>query len=194
VNNQGSSGSGVVFTTGQTLHVENCVVNGFSSGSGVSLNSPTGTLNLEVKDSIMRGNFYGIRVQPSSGLAFATIDQVRLENGTYGLVAGDSSTVTVRNSIASRNGRGFLALSSSIDTAELNMENCVASNNQGGIAAQSLSTGVARVRVSNSTVTNNGVVGIVNDGSPAVLLSRGNNTVEGNTTNTAGTIGSYTPK
>src|SRR5215469_6005800 len=31
INNQGGTGSGIVFTAGGALHVENCVVNGFSS-------------------------------------------------------------------------------------------------------------------------------------------------------------------
>jgi hypothetical protein len=58
--------------------------------------------------------------------------------------------------------------------------------------AESVSTGVATVRVSNSTVTDN-QFGLSQTG-PAVLLSRGNNTVEGNGANTLGTIGSYTAK
>jgi hypothetical protein len=42
-------------------------------------------------------------------------------------------------------------------------------------------------------VTGNGT-GLSNTGSPALILSRGDNTVEGNNTNTSGTIGSYTAK
>jgi hypothetical protein len=67
------------------------------------------------------------------------------------------------------------------------------SNNINGAAALSTSTGVATVRVSNSTVTAN-VAGLVNNGSPAVVLSRTNNTVEGNSQDFSGTIGSYTAK
>jgi hypothetical protein len=55
------------------------------------------------------------------------------------------------------------------------------------------STGAATARVSNSTVTDN-AVGLDQFGSNALLLSRGNNTVEGNATNTMGTIGSYSAK
>ena len=49
VNNQGSSGSGIVFNTGHTLHIENCAVNGFSItgfSSGVFFN---GAGELEVR-------------------------------------------------------------------------------------------------------------------------------------------------
>jgi hypothetical protein len=196
LNNQGSTGSGMVFNTGATLHVENCVVSGFttSQSAGLFFKGPG---NLEVKDSIFRGNANGVIVQPTSGTALAAIEQVRFETHSLtGLTAADRSKVTVRNSTASGNGgSGFLAVSVSSAAAELNVESCIASNNaSNGIIAQSQSTGAATVRVSNSTVTDNAVGGLANSGSPAVLLSRGNNTVEGNGMDTVGTIGSYTAK
>jgi hypothetical protein len=191
INNQGSNGNGINFTSGETLHVEGCVVNGFSSGNGINF---VAGANLEVKDSILRANSGGILVLPMAGTAKATIDQVRLENGGTGLLARDGSTVTVRNSLASGNVIGFAAESGSASAAELDIENCAASNNGTGILASSNSTGVATVRVSNSTVTDN-QTGLDNAAGPAVILSRGNNTVEGNIpNNTQGTIGSYTAK
>jgi hypothetical protein len=219
VNNQGSTGTGgIVFNSGGILHVENCVVNGFTAGSGLAF---LGSGSLEVKDSIMRLNNTGIFVAPSSGTVQATIDHVRLEGGGFGLVAMEGSVVAVRNSVASANGaHGFLALSNTAASVRLNLEGCIASNNvqfgifskststgsvdvdvegcvasgdQLGIGSESSSTGVATVRLSNSTVTGNGT-GIQNFASPALFQSRGNNTVEGNTTNTLGTIGSYSPK
>jgi len=191
INNQGSTLGGILYSSGGTLHVESCVVSGFSSGAGLFSNGPG---NLEIKDSIMRGDANGIFVQPLSGTATASIEKVRLESCSTGLGAGSGSTVTVRGSIASGNETGFSAASVDSRPAELNLEKCVASNNSmDGISALSGSTGVATVRLSNSTVTNNSR-GLSNGGSPAVLLSRGNNTVEGNVTNTNGTIGSYSSK
>jgi hypothetical protein len=189
VNSQGG-GNGITFNTGGTLHIESCVVNGFLS-DGLFFH---GAGNLEVKDSIFRSNFNGIEVSPASGTAVATIDQVRLEGNSAGLAARQGSTVTVRNSVASGNVAGFDCSSISSASAEMNIENSVASNNNDGIVASSASTGVATVRVSNSTVTDNSIFGLLNGGSPAVLLSRGNNTVEGNSTDTMGTIGSYSAK
>jgi hypothetical protein len=191
VNNQGSTGSGILFNTGGTLHVESCVVNGFASGFAIF----SGTGVLEVKDSILRGNATGISVEPPSGTAVATIDRVRLEgNSNAGLTAGGGSQVTVANSTAaSNNNVGLRALSRSSSVAELNIEYCVASNNLSGIVAESDSTGIARVRISNSIVTDN-TIGLWNIGSPAVLLSRGNNSVEGNANDTLGSISSYAAK
>ena len=195
VNNQGSTGSGIVFNTGGTLHVEGCVVNGFNASSTANGIKFLAGANLEVKDSIFRGNDIGILVRPSSGTAQAAIDQVRLENGNEGLFVLPSSTVTVRNSLASGNSAdGFAAASGTAAPAELDIENCVASNNGLGIVASSSSSGAVTVRVSNSTVTHNGA-GLDNVfGAPGLLLSRGNNTVEGNTSDTSGPIGSYTAK
>jgi hypothetical protein len=190
--NQGSIGNGIVFSSGGTLHVESCVISGFRGPfpvlGGLVL---IGAGILEVKDSIMRGNNNGIRVQ---GTASATIDHVVLDgNPDGGLVVLERSRVTVRNTVASNNGSGFDAASFQ-NSVELNIENCIASNNfLEGIGSASNGTGVPIVRVSNSTITNNGV-GLRNFGGLAVLLSRGNNTVEANTTNTSGAIGSYSAK
>jgi hypothetical protein len=221
INNQGSIGSGIVFNFGGTLHVESCVVNGFSN-SGVSGGLQLfGTGTLEVKDSIFRSNTYGINVAPASGTALAEIEEVRLEgNVNTGLVAQQNSKVTVRSSIASGGTTGFFASSNSAGAVQLNIERCVSSNNSGsgilagsfssgpaevniesclvsgngvGIDAASASSGIATARVSNSTVTDNSS-GLRNEGAPAVLLTRGSNTIEGNAPNTFGTIGSYTAK
>lgn len=69
--------------------------------------------------------------------------------------------------------------------AELNVENCLAANNAAvGIVAAGVGNG-GRVRVSNSTSTDNSQgVATFNNGQ---VLSRQNNTVEGN-----GTDGTFT--
>src|SRR5580704_4130366 len=75
INNQGASGGGVVVISVGTLYVENCVINGFSSETGGPQGSGIGGLgflcpgNLEVKDSVMRGNTNGILIENSSGTA-----------------------------------------------------------------------------------------------------------------------------
>jgi len=191
INNQGSTGSGIAFTGGGTLHIEDCVVSGFSNSSAAGIAfQPLSSSKLEVKDSIIKQNQTGIKV--GSGLAL--IEQTRLEdNAAAGVAAQGGSTVTARNSLVGGGGIGFAAVTSSSNPAELDIESCVASNNGVGVVAQSTSTGVATVRLSDSTITDN-TTGLLNNGSPAVLLSRGNNTVEGNGTNTVGTIGSYTAK
>jgi hypothetical protein len=188
VNNQGSLGNGILLLGGK-LQIDKCVVNGFNSSAGLSLFEVSASA--EVKDSFFRGNGFGIGA--TQGMTVA-IDRVRVEGNNIGLQADAGAQVTVRNSLVSDNSTGFSALSNNSSDVSLYIENCVASGNSGdGVVARSLTTGVAKVKLSNSTITNNGT-GLHNFGSPAMLLSRGNNTVEGNTTNTMGTIGSYGPK
>jgi hypothetical protein len=228
INNQGSTGSGIVFNTGGTLRIEGCVVNGFASTNqaGILFNGP-GTL--EVKGSATTGNFDGIRVGASSGTARAAIDSVRLEdNANSGVVATDGSIVAVRKSlasgnpyagfhahtfgsggaqlnleecVASHNGEaGIEARSDSSGPVEINVESCVSSSNtNAGIYAVASSTGTATIRFSNSTVTDNpnGLATFTISGNPAMILSRVNNTIEGNTHDSfmsGGTITTYTAK
>jgi hypothetical protein len=194
VNNQGGSNltNGIVYNTGNTVHIESCIVSGFNNGRGIFFN---GTGRLEVKDSISRGNDIGIVIQPPpSEVAVATIDNVRMETGIFGLMAKDHAIVTVRNSVASGNtADGFSASSVAGFPAELDIESCVSSGNSTGISVMTNSGAGATARFSNCIVTSN-ELGLFNNGSPALLLSRGNNTVEANDTNTMGTIGSYSAK
>jgi hypothetical protein len=189
VNNEGSSGDGIDFLMNGTLHIESCVVNGFSDGVGVFL---LGSGKVEVKDSILRGNSNAMSI---NGPLSVTLDQVRFEANKSGLDAIGGAQITVRNSVASSNSDQAFSIASGGPAVELNIESCVVSNNFNGIVVNSGGPGqISIARVSNSTVTNNVGSGLVNRGSTSLLLSRGNNTVEGNGTDTSGTIGSYTPK
>jgi hypothetical protein len=213
LNSQGNLTSGIVFNTGKLLHVESCVVNGFLSAGTSNGLAALGQGNLEVKDSIFRGNGNGIFVLPSSGTVAVTIDHVRLERNNSGLLADIGSQVSVSDSIVSgnlagltadsgaqmnlvrcvvsNNIQGVVGQSSSTNPTQANVESCLVSNNGDGLFVDQTSTGVVTLRVSGSTVTGN-LVGLFNQAGN--ILSRGNNTVEGNTTDTMGTIGSYTAK
>jgi hypothetical protein len=168
IDEAGAAADGINVVAAGTLFVESCVITG-SANNGIRFASSG---NLFVKDTIIRGmGNVGIWVIPSSGTARASIDHCRLEGNGYGLFSDLNGATTVRDSVASGNSLyGFLAQSG----GELNIESCVAANNVTGIASFN---GGTLVRVSNTTVTDNGT-GLGGGGS---LLSRGNNTVEGNT-------------
>jgi hypothetical protein len=102
VNNQGSTGNGIDFTAGGTLHIESCVVSGFTDPNGSAVLFG-GSGILEVEDSIVSGSSGGIIVKPASGTALAAIDQVRLERCNVGLDAFEGSKVAIRNSVATAN-------------------------------------------------------------------------------------------
>jgi hypothetical protein len=192
INSQGTGGNGVLFSNagpaGGVLHVENCVVNGFNKveSAGIAF---LGAGHLFVKDTVVRGNWAGIQMSgPVQGQATASIDRVRMEDNTRGLSVSDGAQASVRESVASGNDSGIVGIASG-GVAELNVESClIAGNNIGANASGTL----AIVRISNCTVTDNTFGLAVGPG--GFILSRGNNTVEGNGTNTQGGIGTYNPK
>ncbi len=178
------SGNGIVVNTVGVLHIENCVISGFVNGLNF-----LSTGQLFVKDTIVRNNSnFGIAVNAASGTPKASLDRCRLEGNLDGLAVTRGST-TIRDSVASGNLVGFAGASLAANAVELNIENCLAANNSAsGITSQG---SLATVRVSDTTVTDN-VVGLTQLSS-GVMLSRSNNTVEGNGTDGTFT-GSYTPK
>jgi Periplasmic copper-binding protein (NosD) len=174
-----SSGKGIDFGGG-TLHVENCVINGFFLG----ITYTSGAGRLFVTDTIVRNCGGGIVVQAANSVqppSQATIEHCRFDNNRLGVRAAFNTRVTVRDSIfsgsdSSAPGFGLLADSAPPRTfAELNVENCLVSGFKDfGIFADTNS----RIRVSNSTITNNGT-GVSSSGN-GIISSRGNNTLEGN--------------
>ena len=142
-----------------------------------------------VKDTIVRGNSVaGVSLVVLSGEAAASsIDRTRLESNGAGLVVGNGSKASIRRSVASGNESGLVADGTG---AELDADACLVVNNGTVGIAAGPSGGI--VRVSRSTVTGNSV-GLQQSGA-GTFLSRTDNTVEGNSTNTSGILGSYLPR
>jgi len=168
--------SGIKRSVFGVLHIEHCVVQGF--GYGINITSG----KIFVEDTIVKGSgHYGMMIYGSETSASITRSSF-LDNDLYSVFA-QLSKVAIRDSVVSGNGIGFHS-----EGGELNIESCLAARNvDGGVVANG---GV--VRVSNSTVTDNGQ-GLSQQGA-GVLYSRGNNTVEGNGSNTVGTVTPYSPK
>ncbi len=172
IDGTGQTGNGITVTSVGQLHVESCVITGWatgvgSGGNGIFFNSAG---QLSVKDTIVRGNGNaGIFVSPSSGNSFASIDRCRVEQNFYGVLTIGSTTVTVKDSMASGNAQALQA-----EGGDLNVEGCVVANNGYGLLANP-----GTIRASNCTITGNSTGLYFLGGS---LISRGNNTVQGNTT------------
>jgi len=184
--------TGIWFSAGAALHVEDCVISGFSNDGITS--SAAGLLF--VKDTVVRNcGRDGIGVSSSTGSAKASIDRCRLEKNGDGVTVGGNAKVTVRDSTATGGAGGFVAVTYIAGTtAELNIENCLASNNGYGVHANySGASGTATIRISNSTVTDNNYgLAVETNGT---LLSRQNNIVEGNLfADTYGPIGTFAAK
>lgn len=168
--------TGILHQRGGALHIEDSTINGFTA-HGIDFAAPG---ELFVTNTTLRSNATGIRVQSSAALASASIDRTRLEGNGEGLVAGNNSAVTARDSyVVGNSGTGLRATTTAAGmTAQLTIENALVNGNATGIASDG--AGTATVRVARTTVAYNGV-GLMAAGGGNSLISRGNNTVEANT-------------
>ena len=182
--------NGINVTSVGNLHVEGCVISGFTD-TGIYVNLTADGTHIFIKDTITRNNSTGIFISTSTGTVRASIDNCRSErNFGAGFFAYNNSLVTINRSVASGNSGayGFYAISNvSGLIAELSCEECVSSNNQLGFEVSAVSGGVATIRVSHSTATNNTSIGFQQLGT-GVFESLGNNLVAGNGTDILGTI------
>lgn len=138
INSMGAT-HGIRMTAGTSLSVENCVVNGFTSGSGLSVESAS---QVKVIDSLFQGN--------DTGAHFSA-----------------GATVTVSNTRVLGNGTGHgVAISASgsgIETV-VTIDSSVINENAGyGVRVIANSSGVARVHVNDSMASHNGFGGIRGD-------------------------------
>ncbi len=165
---------GIFYDSGGTLIVEGVTASGFL---GDGLNASTSTLNsvLVVKRSSFRGNGGdGMDLRAGAGSLTGTINEVfATDNDDDGMdINSDDVDVTVKNSVAT--GNGDVGFSNQNADSRMDMENCVATGNLTGVDGVLVGEFTGNIRVSNSTITANGT-GIGTD-----VISRQNNTVEGN--------------
>jgi hypothetical protein len=183
--------TGIRMIGGGTLHIENCTVSGFRSGAGLGIDvEPTlaGTSKLFIKDTIVRNNGSipastggGILIKPgSTATVKASLDNVRLENNTFGIKMQDFSTVSISNSVSCGNGfSGITAVSVSGGAVAVNINHTTSANNGTfGILSQGANSAV---RVGNVTIAGNqtGWSSV----SSGQIISFGNNNVDGNAAN-----------
>ena len=189
LNSQGGT-IGINVTAVGALHVESCIVDGFSS-RGISVSLTADSSEIFIKDTIVRnGGNNGIFIETTTGTITASISNCRAENNVgIGFYVLRGSEVTISNSVASGNGQaGFMALGDGAGaSAEMNVEQCVASNNDFGFVSQGNNPATAMMRVARSIATNNNTNGFAQFGT-STFESRGDNLVRGNGTNTVGSI------
>lgn len=174
--------SGIRYTAGGTLNIENCNITSFMN-NGISVEAG-GTLY--VKDSEVENTMTAIRLQSPSALIHASIDGVHLKHNMYvGLFAGENSQSTLRKSVLADNLYGGILAGDWVGTSEVNVEDCLIQGSINGIfAANGGGGGTALVRVSHSSILDNST-GLSSFSAP--LLSYGNNRLAGN-----GVDGSFT--
>ena len=171
--------NGIHFVSGAALVLESCSISGFSTG--VLAQSPGSLIavNTAIRDSSGAG-IAMVTIAPSS----ATLKGCRLEHNANGLSIAGFSSAELSESVAADNTAAGVVCSS----GDVTVEDSLLTGNGAGLAA----SGSGLVRVSDSVITDN-VFGLQQIGA-ATLQTRGDNTVEGNGVDTAGTITGYTPR
>lgn len=185
----GTGLNGITVLDAGNVIVEHCFINAFTQ-KGINFAPATaGTSTLVVRNTVIQNNNNaanggGIFVAPGAGVtAVATIDDVTLFNNAFGLRANDGSKVTVRNTTAKSNTtNGFIAFSASSAT-DLTVVSSLSSNN--GTNGLQTNGASATARIYLSAFTGN-AIGLNNVS--GTINSANNNLVNGNTTDTSGTI------
>jgi hypothetical protein len=169
----GVGGAGILFHTGKTLAIQNCVIHNLFNGYGIAF-LPSASSTLLVTNTFVTNNAAdGIHVEAlGSGTVSAVLNGVEVyDNGGHGVFITSSSaavTVIVTDSVSARNTQnGFVTAAGSLVVVR-----SAAINNAIGLA----STNGASLRVGGSSITEN-----ITGWSGAGVQSYGDNTIDGNT-------------
>ena len=189
--NPGSGLTGINFTSGASLTVEDVIIQNFNAGSAAGINfRPGGSAQLTVNNSVIVDNGTGstgggivINATGGSGSARATISNVELiNNAGAGLSinstgnTGPSGQVSISNSRMSRNTTGLSVLSP-VGTTGLTVEvdNSIIFSNTTGIRSDG---GSIQIGVSGTTIQAN-TSGLVS-ANGGTIQSWGDNRLIGN--------------
>jgi len=193
INAEGAGRYGIHSNSNVTLNVENCVVSGFgaSGGAGVEFD---GSGKLVVKETVARGNYFGISLNPGGGFSLAAFDGLTLNGNYLGLLFGGSGLVmgAIRgSSIIGSTNYGIEMYGSATGSAYLDIEGCLIANNGYGLLASSPGA-QAGMSISNSLISHNTSMGW-NEVSGGFIVSRGNNSVVGNGASSPPTLKTIPP-
>ena len=195
INGAGTGFTGINFTSGKTVHVEDSVIFGFrgngTSSHGISValtNNQGGAQSLTVEDTIIRDNTgSGIRTNATPGTGInVVVNNCRLTKNQNGWRAETGTRGVAVNVEASSNvGGGIEAANSGVT---VDADSCVLENNTNGI---NVAVAGGNVRISNCRITAN-TNGINFAGGTCETF--GDNKVFGNTNNqNGGTVTAVPP-
>jgi hypothetical protein len=157
----GSGLSGIYFTGGGTLIVENCTIYGFSV-AGIRM-AHNGTGKLVVSNSSITSSGTGVLIESATTKANIQLDHVSIQGSVNGVQANVGFT-EIRNSILTMNtGVGVQG-----NGGTVNIEGCMFTGNANALQSKTKST----IRIANNAFYDNGVAFLSGGGT---LLSQGNN-------------------
>jgi hypothetical protein len=160
----GTGLTGINFTNGSALDIQNSTIKNFRSGAGIGINfAPSTSAKLSIRDTTIVSNGVGssgggIVIKPTGGTSNVTLARVSLDNNSNGLVADASTTVgdvlvAVMDSSASSNASvGFSLKGGSSSLTTLALDHVLSNSNSVGVKADG---GTANVLLSRSTIMGN---------------------------------------
>jgi hypothetical protein len=164
--------NGIRWLSGRALTVENCDIFGFTT-NGIDIAKADGGQAFVHNTVVQNVGGAGLSVQSSTNNTSVDVDNSRFDlSGTFGVIAGSFSRVTVTRTNVSGNGSAGFIASAGSGTAELNVTDSTSSNNITGVQAGG-GTAAVTVRISNVTLHDN-LNGLV-IGANGTLKSFGNN-------------------
>jgi hypothetical protein len=179
--------NGIVFNSGASLTVSNCIVKDFissnsTSGNGIMIAPTSGMVDFTIVNTAAVNNGgAGIHYLPASGSAtvIGVIDHVTAANNVIGMAvdssatSGGSAAMTISSSVANDNSGNGIVAATAADPVTVTVDQDEISSNGTGV---SIGTNTS-VLLSRSVIANNAVYGISNAGMAA---SSADNRIAGN--------------
>lgn len=184
-----SGTNGIVFNSGGSLTVTNCVLQNFitiseTTGNGILIQPASGLLNFTITNTTASNNGRGIFYEPQSGspITHGVIDHVGTNgnqregiNITTSMASGGTTVLIIANSIATTNGSDGILIQNQSAPSSLtaSIDNVNVSNNAGGITA----IGTPNVLLGRSVISANALTGVLNDTVPNTFYTYGDNRI-----------------
>jgi hypothetical protein len=169
--------NGVNFTSGATVHVENCVIRNFS-GAGIRVATPQAARLIVSNTTISEITGQGIEFAGANAANDAgVIDNTTITRTGAGVrisnrasVAISNSNISVNNAVAATAG---VIITAAVGGSVIDLENCQVNFNSVGVQPNAGNT----IRLGNTRMTGNGNALNFNGGT---IASFGNNRIAGN--------------
>jgi hypothetical protein len=187
LNGSGFVGNGIVFNSGGSLTVNDCVIQNFvgtpPNGNGIFMQPVSGFIKFAITNTITTNNgtggFFYFPPSGSTATLIGVFDRITVtNNGSSGIAVntnsgGASTTISITNSTSSNNSLDGIFLTSAASPMTGSIDNVAASNNELGIVV----TGVPKVTLSRSIVTGNTFNGVEDSTTGHTFYTFGNNQV-----------------
>jgi hypothetical protein len=185
INGLGSGLNGVSILSAAEVNIENCVIRGFAQ-KGVNIGTGASPVRVNIRNCIISRcndatNGGAVYANPGAGGAVLTISDSSLTTSLYGFKAKEGIKAVLENCIITGHSSNGIVASATTTPTKVSINASVISD-CGAIGAVSTNAN-STIRISGNTIFNN-ATGIAAQ-SGGVLITFGNNTIRGNTTDAA---------